>query len=243
MGRRKDVPEIDAAHEPLQVAIEGGVGVGKSTVIRELGRRLHGRCGDAEDGSCPPRVMTYEEPVDLWRARGLLRSMYDGTLSPLGFQMVALTTRIGPLVEGLRQSPSTETHITERSIFSDKEIFARTTLNSNEWDAYALAHQEITRTLPRDLRVVTVQLDLGDNATIRRIRARGRPEEVKTFDRSRVRHMRLAHNHMYALLRHDKYRVDASRPLEQVCDDVMRIVEKYSSAPRSPTTTGEQMVG
>ena len=68
-----------------------------------------------------------DEPVDIWESRGLLKAMYTGELGRCPFQLMALTTRYAALCDAFSR-PEGELIITERSIFSDKELFASVNL-------------------------------------------------------------------------------------------------------------------
>ena len=62
------------------VSVEGGIGVGKSTVMTHL--------------QSASRPFYIDEPVDLWEKAGLLDAMYRGTIPPGTFQIAALSTRM-----------------------------------------------------------------------------------------------------------------------------------------------------
>ncbi len=87
------------------VAIEGGIGVGKSTVIDRLKELFKDN----------PNVIVLPEPVDEWESRGFLASMYAGRIDPGAFQHMVLMGLSGDLLEALRQRPALI--ITERSPF------------------------------------------------------------------------------------------------------------------------------
>ena len=62
--------------------------------------------------------------------------MYDGTLSHAAFQLTALTTRYAALAHALKV-PGVELVIAERSLGSDRRVFAHTHLGELEFRAYA----------------------------------------------------------------------------------------------------------
>ena len=64
--------------------------------------------------------------------------MYDGTLSHAAFQLTALTTRYAALAHALKV-PGVELVIAERSLGSDRRVFAHTHLGELEFRAYAAA--------------------------------------------------------------------------------------------------------
>jgi thymidylate kinase len=104
------------------------IGVGKSTLLKRLRKQL-------ADNSA---VTFVDEPVEIWEAAGLLAAMYDGTLSHAAFQLTALTTRYAALAHALKV-PGVELVIAERSLGSDRRVFAHTHLGELEFRAYAAA--------------------------------------------------------------------------------------------------------
>ena len=77
------------------VAIEGNIGVGKSTVIEHLKKRFEGR----ED------VVFIDEPVDEWRSRGFLKRMYEDPAVKPAFQHMVLMSLAGDLLKALASEP------------------------------------------------------------------------------------------------------------------------------------------
>ena len=88
----------------LIIAIEGNIGIGKSTLLANLRKHF------ALDES----VAIVDEPVALWEKHGLLEAMYTDTLSRCAFQLMALTTRYTALLEAL--ASKAKIIITERSV-------------------------------------------------------------------------------------------------------------------------------
>ena len=90
---------------PVVIAIEGNIGVGKSTQIRRLQQLF-------EDND---RVVVLPEPVDEWVDKGFLQGMYDGTISKGEFQHMVLMSLAGDLLKALAVKPTPAVIITERS--------------------------------------------------------------------------------------------------------------------------------
>jgi deoxyadenosine/deoxycytidine kinase len=88
----------------LIIAIEGNIGIGKSTLLANLRKHF------ALDES----VAIVDEPVALWEEHGLLEAMYTDTLSRCAFQLMALTTRYTALLDAL--ASKAKVIITERSV-------------------------------------------------------------------------------------------------------------------------------
>lgn len=118
------------------VFIEGNIGAGKTSLLKELGEHF----GD--------RVRIVEEPVKVWEESGLLAECYDGTVSRATFQHVALATKTAALVEALRETEEDTLIIAERSPFSDAAVFAKAFLDEEvDQRAYGVAHDASMRTI------------------------------------------------------------------------------------------------
>ena len=156
----------------LLLAIEGNIGVGKSTLLNKL----------KEHYAANPRVAFVDEPVDIWESRGLLSAMYENRLSRCSFQIMALATRFSPVLRAL--STSAELIITERSIYSDRACFAKVNLmpGSTDHTAYAVAHDALCAALPEEIRRGTILLDAPRAALAERIAKRGRAAENAEAD-------------------------------------------------------------
>ena len=101
--------------KPLVVCIEGGIGVGKSTVISKLEEQFESN----------PDVAVLAEPVDEWTSHGFLEAMYDGEVDACAFQHVALISIITQLENCLlKDRPSVI--IMERSPWSAFHVFGKT---------------------------------------------------------------------------------------------------------------------
>jgi hypothetical protein len=90
---------------PLVIAIEGNIGVGKSTQIKRLQELFK------ED----ERIVVLPEPVDEWVDKGFLAGMYDGSISKGEFQHMVLMSLAGDLLKALARKPTPAVIITERS--------------------------------------------------------------------------------------------------------------------------------
>ena len=212
----------------VRVAIEGGIGVGKSTLLEAL--RVH---FEADDTVC-----FHTEPVTKWIDSGLLGRMYSGAISKLAFQVIALTTRYGPLARSYH-SPTYRVFITERSLFSDQEVFAKVNLHpTDEWPDYVLAAAEIQGAMPEDVQEVTVFLEASDAEVMKRIHERHRDEE-KAIPMAYLARLREAHEAFYNSIRHEKIRVDASRDAASVAADVATIIDRIHANLTSPVSVVE----
>ena len=202
---------------PLLISIEGGIGVGKSTAFAALKKcELLRQLGST--------VAFVEEPVDQWTAGGLLGAVYSGQLSSGTFQHCALITRVVGLIRALRSGASII--ISERSPFSDFEVFAKTNLSPWELESYALSYKELMSTVPK-LDWVCIYLVAPSSTLTTRILSRGREEEIGTVDPSYLRRLEDRHEAMTA----DEwwkscFRVDAEQPHELVAMEVIDAVSR-----------------
>lgn len=228
------------SHRPsprVRIAIEGGIGVGKSTLLETL--RLH----FADD----TQMCFHTEPVEKWIQSGLLGRMYSGAISKLAFQVIALNTRYGPLARSFHD-PHYNVFITERSLGSDMDVFARVNLDPvTEWPDYKLASDEIQGAMPTSVREVTIFLDASDEEVMNRIHERQRDEE-KAIPMEYLALLRKAHDAFYTSIRHEKVRVDSSRDASSVAAEVVAIVERIrtglgSVAIAPPVSESDTIIG
>ena len=160
--------------------ISGNIGAGKSTCLKRLKRRFE---ADAS-------VSVVEEPVSVWEETGLLAAMYATTsktrsgqpLAPVDlhlstFQITALTTRFSSLMQALKD-PSVRTLVCERFLIEDKSVFADSLLEEGpSRTAYDLCYRALVSTLPLDIEVHPIFLDVDLSTAVSRIRERDRAAE------------------------------------------------------------------
>lgn len=157
----------------LLVCVEGNIGSGKSTLLN--GIESLGEIG----------VVTLQEPVNAWRnvkigGKNMLEAMYDGTISKSVFQLAVLQSRFGPLIAALSKK-ETKVVFSERGPWSEKYVFAKSNLPSDEFKCYEYAHSSLMRDLfplAGEVIVVFLHLALPVDKTLERIKLRGRMEEA-----------------------------------------------------------------
>ena len=113
--------DISLIMTPPIVSIEGNIGSGKSTILELLKQRF-------EDNKS---VAFLSEPVDVWReikdsdGVDLLTNFYKNQEKfSFHFQMAAYISRISAITK-LQQNPEIKLIVVERSIWTDKNIFAK----------------------------------------------------------------------------------------------------------------------
>lgn len=88
---------------PLVISIEGGIGVGKSTLFAKLKAKFK------ENVS----IAFVSEPAEEWTNHGFLQGMYDGTINRATFQHMVLMSLTADLLKALKKKP--DVIISERS--------------------------------------------------------------------------------------------------------------------------------
>ena len=108
-------------HNNKTLSIEGNIGSGKSTLFNELKTKYKNY----------PNIIFLEEPVNLWEqikdrdGKTILERYYmDPTKYAFAFQMMAYISRLALLKEAVKNNP-TAIFISERSLFTDREVFAK----------------------------------------------------------------------------------------------------------------------
>lgn len=106
---------------PRIVSIDGNIGSGKSTLLSNLKEHYKNNTN----------VIFLKEPVDEWESIkdsngvSMLQKFYhDQKTYAFPFQMMAYISRLAILKEAILKHP-TATIITERSLFTDKHVFAQ----------------------------------------------------------------------------------------------------------------------
>jgi len=103
------------------ISIEGNIGSGKSTLFEKL--KIH--------FSNNKNIIFVREPVDIWESiqdengTTILEKFYQDQIKySFSFQIMAYISRINLLKETIKQHPGV-TIITERSLYTDKMVFAK----------------------------------------------------------------------------------------------------------------------
>lgn len=156
------------------ISIEGNIGTGKSTFIQNLQNRIE----PSKD------IIFLQEPVDDWNSIKdennvtiLERYYADQDKFAFQFQMMAYISRIALLRKALRQKP--RIIITERSVMTDKNVFASMLKADNKIDhiGYAIYERWFNEFLT-DLPTFTfVYLRCSPEISASRVAKRNRPGE------------------------------------------------------------------
>lgn len=120
---------------PIIISLDGNIGAGKSTLIMQISERL-------------PQVQVITEPVQTWTdyktsdGSNLLELFYsDKNRWAYTFQNCAVITRALTIQESIAKYPEMDVFITERSLLTDRNVFAEMlyndgTMNEVEWKLY-----------------------------------------------------------------------------------------------------------
>lgn len=167
----------------LIVSIEGNIGSGKSTLISKLRSKL------THIGMTP--VIYIDEPVKVWNTimdkhgDNIIKKYYeDQKKYAFQFQMMAYITRITELRKAMDKYNGECIIITERSIETDKEVFAKMLYESNVLDTISYTiYLKWFDELSRGLKVnQLVYLKTEPETSLKRVIQRNRPGENIPLD-------------------------------------------------------------
>jgi len=112
------------------ISIEGNIGSGKSTLLSHLKQTL-----TLENGR---QIMFLQEPVDEWEnikdeeGNTMIQKFYaDQEKYSFAFQMMAYISRLSLLKKSMEENPNVII-LTERSLFTDKFVFAKMLYDSKK---------------------------------------------------------------------------------------------------------------
>jgi deoxyadenosine/deoxycytidine kinase len=157
----------------MLISIEGNIGSGKSTLVEYL-----------------KSIGTYvfvDEPVNEWlnikdkNGSNALECFYNNQKeNAFCFQILAYITRLKKLMDRIKENPSNVVIITERSIETDRNVFAKMLyedgfLSSIEWETYNYWFDTFKETSKVDL---IIYIKTSPEKCLERINKRNRSEEM-----------------------------------------------------------------
>lgn len=170
------------------VSIEASIAAGKSTLIEAIMEKLKGN----------ERYILIPEPVDDWKEikvddKDILSCFYSNmTEVALPFQLIALLTRRNKIIEKIKEAKGREKRIgkeviliTERTVVSDRYIFAQMLYESNFISKYGiLAYQMWNDEFSKESKTgKIIYLTTPPEVCFNRVKQRARPgEEGITLD-------------------------------------------------------------
>ena len=132
-------------------SIEGNIGSGKSTLVKKLKKTF--------DNIDNIKIIFLQEPVSVWenikdkKGKNIIEKYYENQKKyAFSFQMMAYISRIHQIKEVLKNNKNVII-ITERSIFTDKEIFAKMLYDDDkiehiEYNIYLKWFNEFVKDIP-----------------------------------------------------------------------------------------------
>jgi len=169
---------IPARRSPRIISLDGNIGVGKTTLLSAIRDRF-------------PNVLIVPEPVDTWTSlkdeagKNLLELFYeDKRRWAYTFQNAAILSRLRLLQEAVASAKPGQIILTERSVLTDKFVFAEMLRSSNEMNVlegslYNMWYNTFATMLPMaGILYVTTGVDVAKE----RILKRGRQGEALISD-------------------------------------------------------------
>ena len=149
------------------ISLDGNIGAGKTTLLEKF-RKMKG-------------VKVIDEPVDVWSYfrtgdKNLLQHFYEDTPRwAYTFQNAAILTRILHIRKTIEENPGYTFYITERSVLTDKHVFAAMLskdglLSAMEMQLYNLWFDSFARDIPDAVLWLATDVD----TCAERIKKRGR---------------------------------------------------------------------
>ena len=189
--------EENRKNTTIIIAVEGNIGSGKSTLVKNLENELK----DNKD------VCFLQEPVDEWDqikdadGKTMIEKYYgDQKKYAFSFQMMAYISRLKRLRDGLKKHP--KVIIVERSIFTDKNVFASMLYNDKkiedvEYTIYLKWFDEFLKDIPP---ISTIYVKTTPEVAKQRVDSRARKGETIPFE-----YLKLCHEYHEKWLNNEKY--------------------------------------
>jgi deoxyadenosine/deoxycytidine kinase len=157
----------------LIISIDGNIGCGKSTFLKELKKEVKNQR--------LKNIIFLQEPVDQWsriNVNGvtILEKFYENPDKyAFSFQMMAYISRLSLFKKTIKENPDTII-VTERSLYTDKNIFAKMLYDDGKIDSYSyqiynMWFDEFIKDLPEHK---YLYLESSPNVIFNRIKKRDR---------------------------------------------------------------------
>lgn len=163
------------------ISIEGNIGSGKSTLVKSLQTYFK--------NSNYSNIVFLQEPVDVWNSikdnNGTILEQFYNDQEKYGFsfQMMAYISRLSILRNAIKENPNSII-ITERSLYTDKYVFAKMLYNNKKIDdinyqIYLKWFDDFIDDLPQH---EFIYLSTHPEKCLERIQKRARPGENITLE-------------------------------------------------------------
>ena len=123
---------------PTVLSIDGNIGSGKSTFIQKLKEHYQNN----NNNICDRPVIFVPEPVSVWESiknendSSMLELFYANTTKyAFSFQILCFISRINALQTAIKNAPDNAVIIIERSVYTDKCVFAKMLNESNDLES------------------------------------------------------------------------------------------------------------
>lgn len=201
----------------LVISLEGNIGVGKSTALNGIMKRLLGF----------ERVAYVPEPAQAWLEAGFLQEMYAGNIEKCSFQHMILTSLTTCLLEELVKDRPPLVIITERSPHSNFHVFAKAVLHGRSLDLYEHSWKDLIRLLQARVAIRHVVLGTEPMQLFQRIRQRNRECESQiTYDYLRT--IQACHDAWVANGPDGSFsRVSCADDVDTVVDNICAAISKF----------------
>lgn len=172
---------------PIIISFDGNIGSGKSSIVKYFQTNFKNYC---EKNYKKLNICFLEEPVNIWESivdidsgKNIIEKFYENNEKfSFQFQMMAYISRLSLIKEALEKNY--DIIITERSIYTDKNIFAKMLfldkkMSSIEWQIYNLWFDEFAY-IVQNIKTVYIRTlpEICDN----RIKKRNRQGENIPLD-------------------------------------------------------------
>ena len=159
---------------PIIISIEGNIGSGKSSLIDKL------KTYYSNYKKC--KIIFISEPIDIWKSivddnnNNLLNLYYqDQNKYSFPFQIMTLSSRINQINNLINKY---DIIITERSLFTDKNVFAKMLYDSKKIDSISFKiYNYLFDQFDKNYEIYYYFIDIPPDICIQRITKRNRIEE------------------------------------------------------------------
>ena len=204
-------------HTPLFFIVEGCIGSGKSTLLEQLKQVV--------EAAHSFKVCIIPEPVDIWVESGALQTFYaDIKANSYNFQTFVYATRVMRIKEYVEKFPQTDVFLIERSVISDRHLFAKMLQDSECFTPVQTTMYEYwvsmwNHLLPFQAPHGFIYLAPSLDETLRRIQSRNRSGE--SVSREYQQTLQTKHEEIFGQL---QTKTDPSQPLDisttMICNNI-----------------------
>lgn len=189
------------------ISLDGNIGAGKTTLLKKL-KNI-------------PGVYVIEEPVGVWEqfnvnGKNILQHFYeDQSRWAYTFQNAAILTRIIHINKAIKENPGYKLYITERSVLTDKFVFAKMLhkdkiIDDMEMQLYNMWFDNFGTMDVAGILWLTTDVQ----TCVERIKIRGRPGE-ENISQEYLEHLDKAH-HEWLYLRSNVERISSDITEEEL---------------------------